>query len=64
MLFVWYARDLAHWNALYGTVSGLVAFLIWVYISGWIFVLGVCGCVAQAELDSKADATNNTKAAC
>jgi len=53
MAFVWYARNLAHWNALYGALGGMIAFLMWVYVSGWIFVMGVCFCAAQAELRSQ-----------
>lgn len=52
MLFVWYTSNLTNWNALYGTLGGMIAFLVWVYVSGLIFVLGVCLCAAKAELRS------------
>lgn len=52
MLFVWYTRNLTNWNALYGALGGMIAFLVWVYLSGWIVVFGVCLCAAQAETRS------------
>lgn len=63
MEFVWYARNLAHWNALYGALGGMIGFLMWVYVSGWIFVLGVCFCAAQAELRSPKASKSDANAA-
>lgn len=48
-LFVIYVRDFARFNALYGSLGGIVAFLMWIYVSGLSFVLGACLCAAQAE---------------
>lgn len=50
LLFLAYAANFAHFNALYGALGGIVAFLLWVYISGCIAVFGVCVCAAQTEL--------------
>lgn len=63
MLFVWYARNLAHWNALYGALGGMIALLMWVYVSGWILVMGVCFCAAQAEMRTQKAAKSDVKAA-
>lgn len=53
VFFIWYARDVAQWNAVYGALGGMIAFLMWVYISGWILVLGVCFCTAITEFNQK-----------
>lgn len=50
MVFAWYTRHLGHWNSLYGGLGGIAAFLMWVYISGWIFVMGACFCASLAEI--------------
>jgi len=31
-------------------LGGIVAFLLWVYLSGCVGVFGVCYCAAQAEV--------------
>lgn len=49
-LFVIYVQDFARFNALYGALGGIVAFLMWIYFSGLAYVLGACLCAAQAEL--------------
>jgi len=36
-------------NAIYGTFGGIMALLLWIYISGCIFIFGACLCAAQAE---------------
>ncbi len=48
-LFVLYAKNFGHFNALYGTFGGVVALLMWIYLSGSIIILGGCICAAQAE---------------
>ena len=48
-LFVIYLKDFATLNAVYGAFGGIMALLLWIYISGCIFIFGACLCVAQAE---------------
>jgi YihY family inner membrane protein len=54
LLFLVYAANFAHFNVLYGALGGIVAFLLWVYLSGCVGVLGVCVCAAQAEVRGEA----------
>lgn len=53
VLFVLYAQSFAHFNALYGTFGGVVALLMWIYLSGSIIILGGCLCAAQSEILEK-----------
>lgn len=48
-MFVLYVRHFADFNALYGTLGGIIAFLTWIYVSGIVFVLGACFCAARHE---------------
>ena len=48
-LFVIYIKDFATLNAVYGAFGGIMAFLLWIYLSGCIFIFGACLCAAQAE---------------
>jgi Ca2+-transporting ATPase len=48
-LFIIYLRDFAVLNAVYGTFGGIMALLLWIYLSGCIFIFGACLCAAQAE---------------
>jgi YihY family inner membrane protein len=49
ILFVIYLKDFATLNAVYGAFGGIMALLLWIYLSGCIFIFGSCLCVAQAE---------------
>ncbi len=49
-LFVIYLNNFATLNALYGTFGGIMALLLWIYLSGCIFIFGACLCAAQAEV--------------
>jgi YihY family inner membrane protein len=49
-LFLVYATNFAHFNVLYGSLGGIVAFLLWLYISSCVGVFGICFCAAQAEV--------------
>jgi YihY family inner membrane protein len=49
MLFAIYLRDFARFNAIYGTFGGIMALLLWIYVSGCIFIYGACVCATQAE---------------
>ena len=48
-LFVIYLKNFATLNAVYGAFGGIMALLLWIYLSGCIFIFGVCLCAAQAE---------------
>jgi YihY family inner membrane protein len=55
-LFLLYLEHFARLNVLYGTLGGVVAFLLWLYLSSAVGVFGVCYCAAQAEVRGKVDA--------
>lgn len=55
-LFVIYLKDFASLNAVYGAFGGIVALLLWIYLSGAIFVFGACLCAARAKLHVAANA--------
>lgn len=48
-LFLLYAVNFAHYSMLYGALGGVMAFLLWVYLSSCIGVFGICFCAAQAQ---------------
>ncbi|MBW4054321.1 MAG: YihY/virulence factor BrkB family protein [Proteobacteria bacterium] len=48
-LFVIYFKNFATLNAVYGAFGAIMALLLWIYISGCIFIFGACLCAAQAE---------------
>jgi Ca2+-transporting ATPase len=48
-LFVVYLERFATLNAVYGAFGGIMALLLWIYLSGCIFIFGACLCAAQAE---------------
>ena len=47
-LFSIYFSKVARLNAVYGTFGVIMAVLLWIYISGCIFIFGACLCAAQA----------------
>jgi Ca2+-transporting ATPase len=49
-LFVFYLKEVATLNAVYGAFGGIMALLLWIYVSGAIFIFGACLCAAQAEV--------------
>ncbi|PIQ99237.1 MAG: hypothetical protein COV66_15325 [Nitrospinae bacterium CG11_big_fil_rev_8_21_14_0_20_45_15] len=49
ILFVVYLEHFATLNAIYGAFGGIMALLLWIYLSGCIIIFGVCLCAAQAE---------------
>lgn len=51
-LFVIYLRDFATLNVFYGAFGGIIAFQMWVYITGCVIVFGACLCAGQAQLRS------------
>ena len=48
-LFVIYLKNFATLNAVYGAFGGIMALLLWIYISGCIFIFGACLCAAQDQ---------------
>jgi Ca2+-transporting ATPase len=48
-LFVIYLEYFATLNAIYGAFGGIMALLLWIYLSGCIIIFGACLCAAQAE---------------
>jgi Ca2+-transporting ATPase len=61
-LFVIYLKDFATFNAVYGAFGGFMALLLWIYLSGCIFILGGCMCAIQAEISRSTAATATTGA--
>ncbi len=49
-LFVLLVGNFFHFNALYGALGGIIAFLMWIYLTGIIYVAGACFCAARAEV--------------
>ncbi len=50
ILFLVYATNFAHFNMLYGSLGGIVAFLLWIYLSSCACVFGICLNAARAEI--------------
>lgn len=48
-LFVVYLQNFSKLNVLYGAFGGVMAFLLWIYLVGCIFVFGACVCAARAR---------------
>jgi YihY family inner membrane protein len=51
-LFVIYLKDFATFNAVYGAFGGIMALLLWIYISGYFFIFGACLSASQTEVRS------------
>jgi membrane protein len=52
--FSWYARDLAAWNLIHGSIAAVVIFLLWIYVSAVILLYGVEVTAAYARLQAAA----------
>lgn len=48
-LFVVYLKHFATLNAVYGVFGGIMALLLWIYLSGCGFIFGACLCAVQAQ---------------
>lgn len=48
-VFVVYLKNFATLNAVYGTFGGIMAFLLWIYLSGCVLIFGACLCASQSE---------------
>jgi len=49
-LLVLYLSHFTNFNRVYGTLGGVVALLLWIYLSGTIIIFGGCLCAAGAKL--------------
>jgi YihY family inner membrane protein len=49
-LFILYLKKFSAFNAVYGAFGGIMALLLWVYLSGCIFIFCACLCSVQAEM--------------
>ncbi len=49
-LFVFYTTHITNFNAIYGTFGGVIALMLWTYVSGLIVVFGGCLCAAQRQM--------------
>lgn len=49
-LFIIYLKNFSTLNAIYGAFGGIIALLLWIYVSGCIFIYGACLCASQAEI--------------
>jgi len=54
-LFLLYGAHFTSFNALYGTLGGIVAFLLWIYLSSCVCMFGICFCAALAEVQTKSE---------
>ena len=52
-LFVLYLKHFAAFNAVYGAFGGIMALLVWTYVSGVIFIY--CACMSAAQAATRAD---------
>lgn len=52
MLFVNYLKNFSTLNAIYGAFGGIMALLLWIFISGCIFIFGACLSAVLAEARS------------
>jgi Ca2+-transporting ATPase len=48
-VFVIYLKNFSTLNAVYGAFGGIMALLLWIYLSGCIFIFGACLSAVQAE---------------
>lgn len=48
-LFVIYLKNFSTINAVYGAFGGIMALLLWIFLSGCIFIFGACLSAVQAE---------------
>jgi Ca2+-transporting ATPase len=49
-LFIVYVKNFAGLSAGYGAFGGIMALLLWIYYSGYIFIFGACFSAAQAQM--------------
>jgi YihY family inner membrane protein len=49
-MFELYTTNIGNFNAVYGTLGGVLALLMWIYLSGSLIILGGCLAAAQYEI--------------
>jgi membrane protein len=49
-VFVWYAGTAADWGAIYGPIAGVIALLLWLYLSAQVFLFGAEFAAAYSHL--------------
>ncbi len=54
-LFVIYTTNFARFNAVYGTFGGIIALMLWIYVSGSIITFGGCLCAARVRSVANAE---------
>jgi len=54
-LFVLYTHSFIHFNKVYGAFGGIVALLMWIYLTGSVIIFGGCLAAARAEILGKKD---------
>ncbi|MGC3989841.1 MAG: YihY/virulence factor BrkB family protein [Chthoniobacteraceae bacterium] len=55
-MFVLYASNFHNFNQVYGALGGVLALLMWIYLSGSVIIFGGCLCAAAAEVKKGRDA--------
>ncbi len=50
-----YLRNYSNFNVIYGTFAGVMALLLWIYLSGSLVIFGGCLCAVLRELKSPAE---------
>ena len=61
-VFVVYAQNVRHFQSVYGAVGGVMALLMWIYLSGSIIILGGCLSAVQSEVRGKKGGEENDEA--
>jgi membrane protein len=46
VIFGWYVRNLAHYNVMYGSIGGVIALIVWMYL---LAAIALFGCEYNAE---------------
>ncbi len=49
-LFGIYLRSYSHFNVIYGTFAGVMALMLWIYITGSLLIFGGCLCAVRKEM--------------
>ena len=49
-LFAIYLRNYSNFNVIYGTFAGVMALMLWIYITGSLLIFGGCLCAVGKEL--------------
>jgi len=52
-LFIYYLKHFSTLNAVYGAFGSIMALLLWIYVSGVIFIFGACLSAARSEMNGQ-----------